>query len=224
VLRLLLMLAALASPAHDRSVVAGASWHGRPIVAVERGDRAAPAVLIVGCIHGLETAGIAVVRRLRTMPLPPGSHLVLVPSVDPDGQVLGTRLDGRGVDLNRNFPAGWRAIGRRWSTQYSGPRPFSEPETRAVRRLVERFHPAVTIWYHQHMDLVWAWGPSRPAGRTYARAAGMRFRPQPWLAGTAPHWQNVALGERSFVVELPAGRLSRSAAARHAAAVLALAS
>ncbi len=200
--------------------VIGRSALGRPIVAIERGDPfAGRRVLVVGCIHGTECAGMRVVRLLMHHPAPAGVDLWLVPNLNPDGLALGTRLNGRGVDLNRNVPTGWRPIGRRFDLQYAGPRPWSAVESQVARRLILRLRPDVTIWYHQHMNLVWSWGSSRGDGWAYARAAGMRDRPAAWLAGTAPHWQNVALRERSFVVELPAGRLSAAAAARHARAV-----
>jgi protein MpaA len=211
----------LAGCAPERSVI-GHSADGRPITSQRLGAaRPERTLLVVGCIHGTECAGMRIVRALRHLRPPPGVALWLVPTLDPDGLRLGTRLNGRGVDLNRNFPAGWRPIGRRFDQQYSGPRPLSEPESRAAAALIRRIRPDVTIWYHQALDRVWAWGPSRAAGRRYATAAGMRFAPRPWLAGTAPHWQNAALGLVSFVVELPAGRLSASAAARHARAALA---
>jgi hypothetical protein len=69
-----------------------------------------------------------------------------------------------------------------------------------------------------------AWGTSVAAAERYARASGLAFRRMPWLAGTAPQWQNRAFpGTSSFVVELPDGRLSAGRARRHAAAVTALA-
>ena len=68
-----------------------------------------------------------------------------------------------------------------------------------------------------------AWGGSVPTARRYAHLAGVPFRLLPWLAGTAPNWQNHRLpGTASFVVELPPGRLSPAAAARYARAVLRL--
>jgi hypothetical protein len=118
----------------------GLSAQGRPITLTASGNAAAARrVLVVGCVHGTECAGIAVARRVQRGPggCPPAEADVwAVPDLDPDGRRLGTRLNGRGVDLNRNFPAGWRPIGRLGDLQYSGPRPFSEPETRAARAIV----------------------------------------------------------------------------------------
>jgi murein peptide amidase A len=204
--------------------VIGRSVQGRPIVAIERGDPlAARRVLVVGCIHGpAECAGVAVVRRLRWMPLPAGLDLWLVPNLNPDAMALGTRSNAHGVNLNRNFPVGWHPLAP-GDESYPGTRPFSEPETAAARRLILRIHPTLTIWYHQHLDLVWAHGPSAPAGRRYAAVSGLRLYRAPWLWGTASHWQNVALHEHAFVVELPAGPLAPDAAARQARAVLAAA-
>jgi murein peptide amidase A len=153
-----------------------------------------------------------------------GARLWVVPNLDPDGSAGHTRLNERGVDLNRNFPAGRRPGGRRGDPEYPGPRPFSEPETAAVRRLVRAVRPAVTIWYHQPLGHVRAWGPSIPVARRYARLAGLPFRRLPWLGGTAPHWQNVRFpGTSSFVVELAPGRLAARGVARHVRAVRAVA-
>jgi protein MpaA len=222
---LITCLLAAAAPRHD-STIAGRSANGRPIAVTASGEPgAARRVLVVGCIHGTECAGIAVVRRLQRAAPPTGADLRIITDLDPDGRAAGVRTNGRGVDLNRNFPAGWRPIGVPGDPQHAGARPFSEPETQLVRRVVRRFRPTVTIWFHQQAEaLVRAWGPSVPAARRYARRAGLPFRRMPWMAGTAPHWQNTVFpGTASFVVELAPGPLSGRAAARHARAVLALA-
>jgi protein MpaA len=114
-------------------------------------------------------------------------------------------LNARGVDLNRNFPAGWHPEGSPGDAEYPGTRPFSEPESRLARQLIEALRPDVTIWFHQQEErLVRAWGPSVPAARSYARLAGEPFHQMPWLGGTAPNWQNHRFpGTSSFVVELP---------------------
>jgi len=184
-------------------------------------------MLVVGCIHGDECAGLAVVHRLRSARAQLGlaGPIALVPNLNPDGAWRATRLNGRGVDLNRNFAAGWRLIGRRWDLQYSGPRPFSEPETRLARDLIARLRPQVTVWFHQQRTaLVRAWGQSVPAARRYACLAALPFRRLRWPAGTAPHWQNRRFaGSASFVVELARGRLSPRWAQRHARAIIRLA-
>jgi protein MpaA len=225
----LAMLTAREGPRFVAGVRVGRSADGRPIRVTASGDPAAGRrVLVVGCIHGIECAGMAVARRVVHAPggcPPPTADIWSLTDLDPDGRAAGSRLNGHGVDLNRNFPVGWRPIGRPWDLEHSGPRPFSEPETRTVRRLVRALHPKLTVWFHQQAEpLVRAWGPSVPAARRYARLVGLPFRRMPWPAGTAPHWQNVDFpGTASFVVELGPGPLSAAAARRHARAVQALA-
>jgi protein MpaA len=203
------------------ALVVGQSVQHRPIDVVHVAGPGAR-ILVVGCIHGNETAGIAVVTALeRTHP---HADLWLVPSLNPDGVAAGVRQNADGVDLNRNFAGEWQPIGRRWSTFYSGPRPWSEPEARVARALILRIRPAYTVWFHQHLDEVWAYGRSTPAGRRYARLSGLPFAHRRWLAGTASNWQNhLRGGGASFTVELPAGSLDREAVRRQVRAVLGLA-
>ncbi len=195
-----------------RRDVVGRSAEGRPIGLLQRGDPAIEGELLVfGCVHGDECAGSEIQPLANGCP-DPHSDILLVPNLDPDGTAQGTRLNGRGVDLNRNFPSGWKPIGRRGDPEYAGPRPFSEPETRLAARIVRELEPRATVWFHQHRGAgayVRAWGPSAPAARELARAAGIRFRLMPWLAGTAPNWQNHRFpGAAAFVVELPSGGLT----------------
>jgi murein peptide amidase A len=198
------------------AVTLGRSARGRPITAIARnGVRTSattrpggPLVLVFGCVHGDECAAIdAVKRAIDAGCPPPGDGLVVVPNLNPDGYALGTRLNARGVDLNRNFSVDWAPGGAPGDLEYPGPGPFSEPETRIARRLIRALRPDVTIWFHQQAEpLVRAWGPSIPAARAYARLAGLPFVALPWIDGTAPNWQNHRFGgTSSFVVELPSG-------------------
>jgi murein peptide amidase A len=212
-----------------RAGTAGRSALGRRIGLRQYGDPAlAGEVLVFGCIHGDECAASEVRPLMPVSGCPDtASDVYFVPNLNPDGLALGTRLNGRGVDLNRNFPVAWKPIGSRGSPQHSGPRPFSEPETRLAARIVRRLRPEVTIWFHQHHEsrpLVRAWGGSVPAARRFARLAALPFRRLPWLAGTAPHWQNQAFpGTASFVVELPPGPLGGERGARLGASIVRLA-
>jgi protein MpaA len=210
----LLAVAAVAAAAH----LVGHSVEGRRIVAYELGDPAAARkVLVVGCLHGNECAGIAVVNRLRRVGPLEGVDLWLVPDANPDGHRAGTRGNAHGVDLNRNFPYRWRRLG---GAYYSGPRPASEPETRALIRLIRRLQPTVTIWFHQHLNMVVLTGGNLGLQRRFALLAGLRTGYIPGLTGTATGWSNATSpGTTAFVVELPAGRLSAKATARIARAV-----
>jgi protein MpaA len=194
---------------------------GTPLRAVRVGDPAAPRkLLVVGCIHGNECAGEAVTRRLRVLTPPAGTSIWLVDDINPDGHAAGSRQNADGVDLNRNFGFRWHPLGGIFN---SGARPFSEPESRAARRLIRRVRPAITIWFHQHMNLVDAAGGDIRIERRYARLVGLPLKRLPPYPGTATRWQNHTFaGTTAFVVELPAGRLGQRAANRYARAVLAL--
>src|SRR3954465_5230393 len=128
-LLVLLAVAPAAADARGRHHVLGRSEEGRPIRAIERGDPAAPnRLLVFGMVHGNEPAGRAIARRLAATAPPPGLDVWVVEDLNPDGLAAGTRQNGRGVDLNRNFPYGWRHVDRRWGVYFSGPAPLSERE------------------------------------------------------------------------------------------------
>jgi protein MpaA len=202
----------------------GRSVRNRPIQLVRVGDPASPTrVLVVGCLHGDECAGMAIVDRLKRSRPRPRIQLLLVPTLNPDGVAAHRRQNARGVDLNRNFSAGWRPQGRPGSTYYSGGRPFSEPETRIAASLIRRLRPKITIWYHQHLRIVVRTGGDVAIERRYAELVGLPLRRLPNYSGTATRWQNHRFpGTTAFVVELAAGALSARAAVRHAHAVIAL--
>ena len=176
-------------------------------------------MVVVGCIHGDEPAGIAVTRVLATLRPPAGVDLWLIPDMNPDGVAAGTRVNADHVDLNRNFPWRWLPPSRR-ADRHSGPRPLSEPESSVVHRLLLRLRPRLVIWYHQALALVDESGGSLALERRYAALVGLPLRRLPRYPGSATSWTNHEfVGATSFVVELPPGPLSAAAAHRHAEAV-----
>jgi protein MpaA len=209
--------------ARRASVVVGRSVDGRQIQAIDVGsDRdQGPNILVVGCIHGNEPAGIAITRELIAHSPPHSADLWVIPDLNPDGVAAGTRQNAHRVDLNRNFPWHWQALGAPGFQQYSGPRPLSEPESRFADRLILRLRPQITIWFHQPLGLVDESGGSPQLERRFARLAGLPFHRLPRYPGSAASWQNHTLaGTSAFVVELPPGRLGESSARRLAEAVL----
>jgi murein peptide amidase A len=202
----------------ERSGVIGRSMEGRPIRLRQYGDpRFRGRVLVFACIHGDECAARGIIPLRNGCP-EPAANVFVVPNLNPDGSAAASRLNGRGVDLNRNFRSQWQPRGQPGTPEYSGPRPFSEPETRLAARIVSKLRPRVTIWFHQIRNggaFVRAWGRSAPAGRLFAHLAQIPFRLMRWPAGTGPNWQNHRYpGSAAYVVELPQGALSPGLAGR----------
>ena len=204
-----------------RTIDLGDSVQGREIVAVEvAGAHPRAAVLVVGCIHGNEPAGIAIARALTHVRPPSGVALWIVPDLNPDGVSARTRQNAHGVDLNRNFPARWRPQN---GTFDSGPHPLSEPETRIAYRLILRVRPTVSIWFHQHEDLVDDSSGNRALEQRFAEAVELPVRPLERYGGSAVTWESARFpGTSPFAVELPSGSLSRAAVQAFVHAVLAV--
>jgi protein MpaA len=206
----------------------GRSVQGRPLVFSKIGDRdARRRALIVGQIHGDEPQGRRVVDRLRRKYRHVhGVAIWLVESVNPDGNAHDQRRNAHGVDLNRNFGVHWRSGEPPSSGYYPGPHAFSEPETRAVAKLVKQIKPDVSIWLHQPWGQVLApsHGPAKPE-KLYSRISGIpieRARGEE-LPGTAIRWSNKKLGGHAFVVELGPDDLSRRQLRRNTKAAITVA-
>ncbi|NYG56682.1 M14 family zinc carboxypeptidase [Nocardioides perillae] len=129
----------------ERRVI-GRSVRGRAIWAYRLGEPGAPRAVALATMHGDEPAPRAILRALRDGAPVRGVDLWVVPTYNPDGLARGTRTNARGVDLNRNFPQRWRDLDGRYE---SGPRPASEPETRAVMGFLDDVDPRWVVSFHQ---------------------------------------------------------------------------
>ena len=246
----------LADENPDRVTVVelGSSIEGRMIRALEiRGEgEGQPAVFINGTQHAREwispMVNMCVADRLLTAyetdsevrALLDQVSIYVVPMVNPDGfEYTWTterywrknRRDGIGVDLNRNWAAGWGeepgSSDDPESNNYRGTAPFSEPETAAVRDYVlARPEIASHVDFHAYSQLVlfpysytydpppmldelrgWAYALSdildEVHGIDYLPLYGPDFY---FASGTAPDWTITELGSFSFTIELrPAG-------------------
>ncbi len=212
-------------PSVHRRIRLGRSVLGRQILAFELGDRdASRPLLVVGCIHGDEHAGIGVTRRLERGPPPRESQLWVVNDLNPDGVAADTRQNANLVDLNRNFPWRWRPLGKPGDQQYSGTRQLSEPESRIAASLVLRLRPRITIWFHQPLGVTDESGGRPGVERRFAALTGLPLRRLVRYPGSAAGWQNHRLpSSTAFVSELPPGRLAASRVNRYARAVRGLA-
>ncbi len=103
--------------------------------------------LIIAGIHGDERATVAlaeafVERHLYTGHA--GDNVAVIPIANPDSYQHNSRYNANGVDINRNFETEWSPE----SEEPSGPSPYSEPETRALRDLILRTRPARVVTLH----------------------------------------------------------------------------
>jgi protein MpaA len=191
--------------------VLGYSVERHPIVAWLIAPRGAHrSVLVVGSIAGDEPGGIAVTKMLASRAAIAGVRLWLIPDANPDGAVRGTRVNADGVDLNRNFPYRWRPLGAPGSRYYSGPRPASEPESRAIEAFLRRTRPGLAIWLHQPYGLIDDSQGPRWAERQLARALNLPLERLPDYPGSAIGWDDHLVSASAFDVELPGGELRRA--------------
>jgi murein peptide amidase A len=153
----------------------GKTVKGRDITASIYGT-GAKRVLIFGGIHGDEQHTTVLARalavNLNSETLPPNLTVIVVPDVNPDGLMAATRVNANGVDINRNFPS------KTWRSEYAdqrhypGAKPSSEPETRAVLSLLERYPPHLVVTLHAALGCVNWDGPGGALAQTLASVNG----------------------------------------------------
>lgn len=129
------------------------------------GPREAPAdILLIAAMHGDENETTVVLSEALRRISPGGIKNPVILSTNPDGALQGTRSNGRGVDLNRNWPtANWSS-----NTVYhkdhggtvqdiglsTGESPGSEAETQALMDCVHRLKPRTVISLHAPLACV----------------------------------------------------------------------
>jgi len=139
-----------------RVVTLGESVQGRRIAMTIFGSGPRP-VLVMGGIHGSEPTSVDVARgvleALQQDPSRAGKNSVAVIAVaNPDGYLVKSRFNARGVDLNRNFPANnWRKAPTSAKRSYGG-QPLSEPESQAIMNALDTLHPRLIISVHSIDD------------------------------------------------------------------------
>lgn len=159
----------------------GVSVEGRPIEAVWYGS-GSQTVVYFGAFHGDEPESAEVVQQfadyLREHPeLLEDRRAVLVPVVNPDGLVRQERKNSNQVDLNRNFPtSNWVSEGKE-TNYWGGPKPASEPETRVVIDVLERFQPDRIVSIHCPYKCVNFDGPAEQLAEAMSKENGYKVEP-----------------------------------------------
>jgi protein MpaA len=162
---------------YRREVVIGHTVLGRPIHAIHFTPpdyaKPRPPALLFGAIHGDEAVTQLMLERLadELVERPPGRDTWIVPAVNVDGVLAGTRNNANDVDLNRNFASA------SWGTQrrpgYNpGGAPEDQPETQALVQLIERTDAHRLIAVHATYRMVNWDGCGEPLARELAERCG----------------------------------------------------
>ncbi|MDB5105852.1 MAG: murein peptide amidase [Fibrobacteres bacterium] len=125
-------------------------------------DETGTGTLLIGGTHGDERATVSILENFIVSHLDSGTvrtPLAVLPLHNPDGYAADSRYNGRGVDLNRNFPHHWS----RDSDEPPGIGPLSEPETRAIHAYILSRRPAKIISLHWALAEIDADGPQSTA-------------------------------------------------------------
>lgn len=165
-------------------------------------------------VHGDEVEGIQFLQQFLSSDLWPsleGLDLWCMPCANPDGEALGQRCNGRGVDLNRNLPT------QDWTAQILNPRyppgsaPGSELETQYLVCLVETLQPRAIFSIHSAFTdrciningshaLILATAMSHHSGYPITDDIGY---PTPGSLGT---WAGKERGIPTLTLEIPRGQ------------------
>lgn len=123
-------------------------------------------ILLMGGIHGDEPEGVRLAEdtlvwlkgRASSDTDYSGDRAcapwILIPCLNVDGIARKSRVNSRGVDLNRNYPSkDWSAVTTLGSTTdasryFPGPSAGSEPEIQGVVELIEKYEPRLIVHCH----------------------------------------------------------------------------
>jgi murein peptide amidase A len=144
-------------------------------------------LLLMGGIHGDEPLGVHLAQKTLELLVADATRpfhevtlpWILIPILNVDGFKANTRVNGRGVDLNRNYPS------HSWVPDFEkerynpGPSPGSEAEIKGVVGLIETYQPRIIIHCHSWKPMIVASGDSalRDAERL-SKSSGYKVTPE----------------------------------------------
>lgn len=172
-------------------------------------------VLVLGAIHGDEPTSASLAMRwigFAAQPQPAlrqRVHWRFIPALNPDGMLArpATRVNARGVDLNRNFPTPnwerdapvyWEKRTRRDPRRWPGPEPLSEPESRFLHEQMEGFRPDLVVSIHAPYGVLDYDGPLPPP----SRLGRLRLDQLGIFPGSLGHYGSVRQGMPVVTIEL----------------------
>ena len=160
--------------------------------------------------------------------------VLVAPLVNPDSyfKKKPTRVNARGVDVNRNFPTkDWQLEARQiWMSKFRkdkrrnpGTKSLSEPETVFQVNLIKRFNPDKIVSVHSPLTLLDYDGPSMAATngldgnkaqelliQMSKDASGYKIKDYPFFPGSLGNWAGQERNIPTFTLELPSSDPSKN--------------
>jgi len=144
-------------------------------------------ILFLGGVHGDEPLGVELAQKTLDHLISDAKKThheiktpwILIPVLNVDGYARNTRVNGRGVDLNRNYPAqSWSSIAK--EPRYNpGPHAGSEAEIQALSQLILRQRPRLVIHCHSWKPMIVCAGdPGLKDAQHLADASGYPVVPE----------------------------------------------
>lgn len=181
--------------------LAGTSVEKRPIEYLIIGN-GSDVVFFISGIHGDEKVGIPLVFRMITVLQQNPSYLdgkmvIILPIANPDGSVRSQRYNANGVDINRNFPADNRQNIARY-----GITALSEPESKIIYDLINKYKPARIITIHQPYACIDYDGPAELVAQSMTRYCDLPLKRVGALPGSLGSFAGVTSNIPIVTLEL----------------------
>ena len=138
-----------------KKIFEGTSHELRPIPAYVLERSAGSNLYLLAGVHGDEIEGMNLLDSLWKNLCGPYlagqqifSTLIVIPCLNPDGKMVSTRVNARGVDLNRNLPSS------QWQKEFTeakynpGHAPLSEPENQTLLEIFKIYPPKFIVSFH----------------------------------------------------------------------------
>jgi predicted deacylase len=191
----------------------GTSVEGRSIVGYALGN-GPKKIVFLGAIHGNEKSTYFLldgwINYLEANPsqIPSDKTVIVLPRLNPDGFLRGSRFNARNVDLNRNFAsANWKTDvvvpGGSAKAGAGGTAPLSEPESKALIDYLQSISPTLVMSYHSQGSITIpnGSGNSNALALDYARAVDYQYISAEDSAGAFEHETTGALED--WLQEVP---------------------
>ncbi len=207
--------------------VIGKSVKGRPLYCFKVVKSDYPKVIVQYAIHAREYITTYLAMRQINDFIKRGKRgaVYFLPAMNPDGIIIANNLNplykanANMVDLNVNFDARWGMGEKNQTTRgfenYIGEKPFSEPETRALRDFTLKIKPNATISYHSKGEEIYYEENDVKLAKKLAKATGYAIKRTPSSAGGYKDWCVGSLKIPAFTIEVGRDNLSHPIGREH---------